>query len=274
VTADRVKEAAGLVKAGKIYQLGRVYEHGMPMPPGSKRHYSLTIPGSPTGVDGELVYHDEMFSGEIGQVGTQFDGLGHVGIRVGQEDIFYNGFKRSEFGKAYGLEKLGVEQVGAFFSRGVLLDVAAYKGVDRLKAGEAITAGDIQSTLKMQRIEIREGDIVLIHTGHGKLWMTDNEAYSKGEPGIDLSAARWLADRKITMVGADTWAVEVTPPVKEDEPFGVVHMHLLVRHGIYIIENLDLGELARDKAYEFAFVYAPLRLKGATGSPGNPIAVR
>jgi len=274
ITAAKVKQAASLIRAGKVYQLGRVYEQGMPMPPGSKRHYSLTIPGSPTGVSGHLVYHDELFSGEIGQVGTQFDGLGHVGVRVGQEDIFYNGVSRSQLQGSYGLAKLGVEHVGVFFSRGVLIDSASYVGVERLPSGRAITASDLEGALRKQNLEIREGDIVLIRTGHGRLWMTDNDAYSNGEPGIDMSAARWLAERKIAMVGADTWAVEVTPPAKADEPFGVVHMHLLVRHGIYLLENLDLEELAADKAYEFAFIYAPLRLKGATGSPGNPIAVR
>ena len=83
--------------------------------------------------------------------------------------------------------------------------------------------------------------------------------------------AQWLCDRKIVMVGTDTWATEVVPPEDPDLPYPV-HLMLLVRHGIYNIENLDLEELAKDKVYEFAFIFAPLRLKGATGSPGNPIA--
>ena len=126
LTAAHVKEAAGLIRDGKVYSLGRVYEHGMPLP--GKRHFSLTIPGSPTG--GPIgqepgVYHDDLFSGEIGQIGTQLDGLGHVGVRIGGDDYFYNGFRRSQFGTAYGLEKLGIENVGVFFTRGVLVDVAA-----------------------------------------------------------------------------------------------------------------------------------------------------
>src|SRR3954454_8050619 len=110
-TPAKVREAAGLIKTGQVYSLGRLYEHGMPLP--GKRHFSLTIPGSPTGgPDGEnrIVHHDDLFSGEIGQVGTQLDGLGHVGVRLADgEDYFYNGFKRSEFSRAYGLEKLGIE---------------------------------------------------------------------------------------------------------------------------------------------------------------------
>ena len=95
LTAERVKEASRLIRDGKVYSLGRLYEHGMPLP--GKRHFSLTIPGSPTGGPtgkNQGVYHDDLFSGEIGQIGTQLDGLGHVGVRIGGDDYFYNGFRR------------------------------------------------------------------------------------------------------------------------------------------------------------------------------------
>jgi kynurenine formamidase len=274
LNADRVKDAARLIDGGKVYSLGRVYEHGMPLP--GKRHFSLTIPGSPTGGPSgknQGVYHDDLFSGEIGQIGTQLDGLGHVGVRIDGDDYFYNGFRRSQFGTAYGLEKLGIENVGVFFTRGVLIDVAASRGIERMNAGEVITARDLRAALESQRVAVREGDIVLIRTGYGQLWMKDNAAYGAGEPGIGMDAARWLAGLKIVLVGADTWATEVVPPEDPDRPFPV-HQELLIRHGIYNLENLNLEALARDKVYEFAFVFAPLRLKGATGSPGNPIAVR
>src|SRR5947208_7329810 len=100
LTPLKVLQANRLIRTGTVYSLGRVYEYGMPLP--GKRHFSLTIPGSPTGgPDGRnaLVYHDDLFSGEIGQIGTQLDGLGHVGVRIGADDYFYNGFRRSEFGK-------------------------------------------------------------------------------------------------------------------------------------------------------------------------------
>jgi kynurenine formamidase len=220
-----------------------------------------------------MVYHDEMFSGEIGQVGTQLDGLGHIGVRMGGDDFFYNGFRRSEFGKAYGLEKLGIENVGVFFTRGVLVDVAGYKEVGRMKVGEVISAEDIEGALKKQGVSVGEGDVVLIRTGYGQLWKKDNVAFNSGEPGIGMGAGQWLCDHKIVLVGGDTWATEVVPSEDKNRPFEV-HQLLLVRNGIYNLENLDLEELARDKVYEFAFIFAPLRLKGATGSPGNPIAVR
>ena len=273
-TPEKTLEARSLIKQGEIFQLGRVYEHGMPIP--GKRHYSLTIPGLPTGGPvgkRKLVHNDELVSGEIGQIGTQFDGLGHVGQRIGADDIFYNGNKLADFGDTYGLKKLGVEQVGPIFTRGVLLDVARAKGLRRLEPAYAITPADVQAALKLAATDLRPGDAVLIRTGHGQLWMADNEAFAAGEPGIGLAAAKWLAEHKVSLVGSDNWAVEVVPPEDEDQPFPA-HNWLLTRHGIYILENLDLEALATSGTFEFAFVFAPLRLKGATGSPGNPIAIR
>jgi kynurenine formamidase len=274
ITAKKVLEAIGLIREGRIYQLGRVYEPGMPLFPG--RHYSLTIPGAPTGGPlgtNQVVYNDEMVSGQIGQVGTQFDALGHVGTRVDGEEIFYNGFIQSEFGSANGLEKLGVEKAGVFVTRGVLIDVAAFKETDRLPVGTVISAADLQGALRKQSVEIREGDVVLIHTGHGQLWMVDNEEYNAGEPGIGMGAALWLAEKNIVMTAADTWAVEVIPSEEPDQAFPV-HQELIGKRGIYNLENLDLSELAQDRVYEFAFIFAPVKFKGATGSPGNPIAIK
>lgn len=274
LTSQKVLEATRLIRAGTVYSLGRVYEYGMPLP--GKRHFSLVIPGSPTGgPDGEnrVVYHDDLFSGEIGQIGTQLDGLGHIGVRVGSDDLFYNGFRRSEFGKPYGLEKLGVENVGVFFTRGVLVDVARQKGLERLKAGDVIAARDIQDALRAEGVAVGEGDVLLLRTGHGQLWMKDNTTFGAGEPGIGMDAARWLTDQKIAMVGSDTWATEVVPAQDPNRPFEV-HQWLLTRNGVYNLENLDLETIAKEKVYEFAFIFAPLRLRGATGSPGNPIAVR
>ncbi len=274
ITPQKVAGAARLVKSGQIYQLGRVYEHGMPMP--GKRHFSLTIPGLPTGGpigSNQMVSNDELFSGEIGQVGTQFDGLGHVGVRKDGEDYFYNGNKLSEFGDPYGLKKLGVENVGVFFTRGILLDVCGLRSSDQLAPGYVISPDELSSCLEKAKLQIQEGDVVLIRTGHGKLWMKDNAAYGAGEPGIGLAAAKFLTDRKVSMIGADTWAIEAVPHERDDLAFPV-HQWDLTKNGVYHIENLDLEQLAADGVFEFCFVFSPLRLKGATGSPGNPIAIR
>jgi kynurenine formamidase len=120
---------------------------------------------------------------------------------------------------------------------------------------------------------MRSGDVVVLHTGWGSLWMQDNTRFGDTEPGIGLDAAQMLVDAEVVVVGADTWGVEVMP--NPDETLSApVHQLFLAKNGIYLHENLATEDLARDAVYEFVYVYAPLRLKGATGSPGNPIAIR
>ncbi len=268
ITPAKVLEAKNLIVRGQTYQLGRVYESGMPI--FGTRHYSLRIPKvfGPNGTN-EMFYHDELISGELGQIGTQFDGLGHVGIG----DLFYNGNRGTDFAKAEGFTKLGIENVGALVTRGVLIDVAALKGRPMLDGGYEITRADVEAALKRQNVTIRSGDIVLFHTGWGSLWMKDNARFNQSAPGIGLDAARYLVEREIVMAGSDTWAVEVVPNPDASLAFPV-HQLFIPRNGIYVFENLATEDLARDSAYEFAFIFAPLRLKGATGSPGNPLAIR
>ena len=268
ITPAKVLEAKNLITRGQTYQLGRLYEAGMPG--FGTRHFSLRIPKmfGPNGTN-EMYYHDEIVSAEIGQVGTQFDGLGHIGIG----DLFYNGNRERDFAKAEGLTRLGVENVGAIVTRGVLIDIAAFKGRPMLDGGYEITRADVEGALKRQNVAIRSGDIVLLHTGWGALWMKDNARFIQNAPGIGLDAAQYLVEHEIVMAGSDTWAVEVVPNPDASLAFPV-HQLFIPRNGIYIFENLATEELARDSAYEFAFMFAPLRLKGASGSPGNPLAIR
>ena len=188
ITPAKVLEAKNAIQKGQIYQLGHVYESGMPTY--GTRHYSIRIPQafSMPGKN-QAVYHDEVISGELGQVGTQFDGLGHLGIG----DLFYNGNRRSEFAQAEGLTKLGVENVGAIVTRGVLIDLAKFKGVAQLPGTYEITVADLKCALQKQNVKIRSGDVVLIHTGWSSLWMTDNTKYGATEPGIGVAAAQFLA---------------------------------------------------------------------------------
>ena len=268
ITPAKVLEAKNLITRGQTYQMGRVYESGMPI--FGTRHFSLRIPKmfGPNGTN-EMYYHDEVVSGELGQVGTQFDGLGHVGIG----DLFYNGNRERDFAKAEGLTKLGIENVGALATRGVLIDVAAFKGQAMLAGGYEVTRADLEGALKRQNVSVRSGDAVFIHTGWGAQWMKDNAKYSANAPGIGLGAAQYLVEREIVLAGADTWAVEVVPNPDASLAFPI-HQLFLPRNGIYIFENLVTEDLARDSVYEFAFFFAPLRLKGASGSPGNPLAIR
>jgi kynurenine formamidase len=268
LTPAKVLEAKNVITKGTVYQLGHVYEPGMPMY--GTRHFSLRIPQAfHMPGKNEAVYHDEIISGELGQIGTQFDGLGHLGIG----DLFYNGNRRSEFAQAEGLTKLGIENVGAIVTRGVLIDVAKFKGVEQLPMRYEITPADLKGALQREGVQIRSGDMVLIHTGWSSLWMKDNAKYGDSEPGIGLAAGQMLVDAEVVVVGADTWGVEVMPN-PDSSLSAPVHQLFLARNGIYLHENLITADLARDNVYEFVYMFAPLRLKGATGSPGNPIAIR
>jgi kynurenine formamidase len=274
ITPAKVLEAAKLIKTGKIYRLGMNLEAGIPL--FGARHVSITIPGGPTGGPfgtQKLMYNDEMFSGEIGQVGSQFDGLGHISAVVGNEIRYYNGFTQEQVGGAYGLKKLGVHNIKPFFTRGILLDVLALKGGERLPIGYVITVDDIKQTLSKQGIkEPGEGDVVMFRTGHIKLWKKDNVEYNKGCAGPGETAARWLVERKIACVGADTWPVEAVPGEDKDRPFAC-HVIWITMNGIHIIENQNLEDLAREKVYEFAWSFNPLPIVGGTGSPGNSVAI-
>jgi len=276
ITPAKVLEAARLIKTGKIYQLGRTLEKGIPLF-GERLGPHVVIPGSPTGGPfgkHNLYYHDELFVGEIGQAGSQFDGLGHIGMVAGDGKIrYYNGLSQEEVGGTYGLKKLGVEHLKPFFTRGMLLDVLALKGGERLAIDYVISMDDVRATLQRQGIrEPGEGDAVLFRTGHGKLWKKDNAEYNKGCPGPGITVGRWLADRKVAVVCADTWPVEAVPGENADLPFAC-HAIWLTMNGIFINENLNLEELAQDRAYEFAWSFNPVPIKGATGAPGNSVAI-
>src|SRR5215813_15658493 len=147
ITPDKVLEAKNLITRGTIYQLGRTYETGMPM--FGTRHYSLRIPQAfKIAGSNQPVYHDELVSGELGQIGTQFDGLGHFGIG----DLFYNGNNRHDFAQPEGLTKLGIENVGPIVTRGVLIDVAGYKGVPQLQVNYEISAADLRGALEREHV--------------------------------------------------------------------------------------------------------------------------
>jgi len=274
ITPAKVLEAATLIQKGNMYPMGKVLEAGVPV--FGARHVSITIPGGPTGGpfgEHELMYNDEMFSGELGQVGSQFDGLGHIGAKVGNAIRYYNGFTQDQVGGSYGLKMLGVENVKPFFTRGVLFDVLSLKGGDRLPIGYVITMDDVIQTMRKQGInEPKEGDAVFFRTGHMKLWMKDNDQYNKGCPGPGATVAKWLAERKVVCVGGDTWPVEAVPGENPRRPFEC-HVIWIAMNGIYIIENQYLEDLAKDQVYEFAWSFNPLPTKGGTGSPGNSVAI-
>jgi kynurenine formamidase len=171
-----------------------------------------------------------------------------------------------------GFSRLGVETVPPLLRRGVLLDVAGNKGQVRLPPRHSIGADDLAACAAAQGVEVRAGDVLLVRTGYGSLWR-DEAAYLEAA-GVAKSGTLWAADRGVVAVGADNMAWDV--PDERDPETGstlFAHVYLLPQKGIYIIENVNLEELARDRVYAFAFVGIPLKLQGATGSPLRPLAL-
>jgi len=191
---------------------------------------------------------------------------------------FYHGRSMAEIGSETGLKKNGIEKLHPMVGRGILIDVAGYRGVDAMDVGQEITMADVRGALQRQgmaNMQFSPGDVVLFRTGWPRYWITDNAKYNSGEPGIGIEVARWLSDVVMAGgVGSDTWATEVIPNPDPACAFCAVHTHLLVRHGIVNQENLDLEALARDRVYRFMYVFTPVPIAGATGSPGSPIAVK
>jgi kynurenine formamidase len=257
-----------------------VYEAGMPL--FGQRTYSLTIPGPENAALGSnrLVYNDELLVAEIGQVGTQFDGPGHIGTRIRmadgvERDVYYNGVTWEEAMGRYGLREIGVERIKPILTRGVLIDIAAYKGVPVLPNGYEVTLADVRGALArqgMNEASLLPGDALFFGYGWAAHW-TDPPVYTAGQPGIGLEVARWIVGRRPSMVGSDSPGLEVTPNPDATLAFPV-HQELITRNGIWNLENLHFEELVRDGAYEFLFIFTPIRFKGATGSPGRPIAIR
>jgi len=171
-----------------------------------------------------------------------------------------------------GFTRHGVEDIPPIVAPGVLLDVAALKGMEALPAGYAVTVEDLEDCCARQGVAVEAGDVVLVRTGNERFW-DDSERYLAG-PGVHGDGSRWLAERGVRAVGADTMAWDVIG--LRDEALGCTlpgHVILLVQHGIYIIENLRLTELAAAGLWRFAFICTPLKFVGATGSPVRPLAL-
>jgi len=306
ITPEKRLEAVKLVKQGKTLTLGMPYQQGMPLVSG--RTFTLLIPGAGRPMWGpmrwqdekfKLSFNDEIVTSEIGQVGTQFDGLGHPMIWVNgsngwvEGNYMYNKRRLEDTSNGHGLQANGVENAAniGFFTRGIMIDVPALRGVQRLEKGDEVTVNDFKAALKKQGIaDAGKGDVVLIRTGWIQLWKSYldedgkiagspdeirkvNDEYNSSEPGVSAELCEYLAGRKIAMLLADQGAIEPVDNTRGPGPvpFGYCHMNLVVRRGIYLFENIDMEGLSHEQVYEFLFTWAPLKLVGATGSPGNPI---
>jgi kynurenine formamidase len=267
ITPATVVRAASLVRHGQVFDLAHILDDKVPAFPGrSFRQFLTTDPMRRVGRNDVnwIVEHVAAPS----QIGTHVDGLNH--LHAG--DRMYNGHRLADVVAEHGTTKLGIETMPQVVTRGLLLDIAAVRGVERLQPGDVITPDDAEAALQPVGLDVEPGDAVLFHTGWGSLWGVDNVAYAAGEPGPGIHLAEWLVERRVAMTGCDTWSYGPVPAEDPDQPF-VVPQTLNTRHGVVVVENLFLADLAKAGVTEFLFVVSHPKLRGATGAWVAPLAI-
>jgi kynurenine formamidase len=253
--------ALGLVREGRLYDLGRVLDETCPVFPGRYFRQTLVTTAHHANVampvgDNRVNWVTEIVSGTM-QLGTHLDALSH--LQIG--DRGYNGWTVDELAGPAGMRRLGAETIPQILTKGWLVDVSE-RG---LGMGGVVSVGDLGG------IEPEPGDAVLFHTGWGRSW-DDPETYLSGEPGPGYEVADWLVERGVALTGCDTWSYGPVPAEDPARPFEVPQI-LNVRHGVFVVENLDTSELAADGVREFALVLTHPKLRGATGAWVSPIAL-
>jgi len=282
-TAGDVLAALQLPTRGEIYDLDCGRWPGMPVYP-AHPPFLLTSYRSPRGManrcdEGVGIFRDEVNAARVGlntelvistvHTGTHLDALNH--ITCGLEAEWHGGYREAEDWSDFGTLRAEASSIAPFVCRGVLVDVPAALGVDLLEARHLITRAEIERTLSAQGTQLRRGDAVLIRTGYMQVWDTPRAEAHHGA-GIDHASAAWLADSGAVLVGADTEGLERIPSPDPANPHPV-HVELLVRRGVHIMELAYLEGLASDGVREFLFVCLPLRIRGATGSMVRPLAI-
>ena len=203
--------------------------------------------------------------------GTHIDALNH--ITCGADSHWFGDRREADDLGDFGSVSAEASSMPPFVCRGVLIDVPAHRKVEALEAGEAIGWEEVQDVASAQGVELRRGDAVLFRTGFMRAWGVDPELARRSDgAGIDAGVARGLADAGAVVVGGDTEGLEQLPSQDPLSPLPV-HVELLIRRGVHIVELLHLEDLSRDEIYEFLFLCLPLRVRGATGSMVRPIAV-
>lgn len=270
ITEETVRQAIALVRQGKRITLGQVLEDGAPTQMTRYWKHALglghILPGQGFGSN-KQTFVEETVSGAL-HSGTHLDGLGHIGFGP----LTYNGIPYADIATSEGLSRLGIESVPPIVTRGVLLDISATQGAEMLADRQPIGADDLEAACQRQGVQVSPGDAIIVHTGWGALWMKDNERYAASEPGLDVSAAAWCTDRRVSVIGADNWAVEVVPNPDESVAFPV-HQHCIARYGVYLLENARTEDLVREGVSVFCLVLLPVRIKGASASPVAPVAL-
>ena len=271
ITPAKTLEASKLIKRGKSIRMG--IETNSKTPAYAPRTFAVTVvtPGQEYGRtigDTKTSYHDDIITGWVG-IGSQLDGLGHIGI----DGVYYNCLKGADVVSTAGLKKLGIEQVPPIATRAVILDMAGLLGQKPVAEGTAFNRPQIEAALKRQKLRpIGPGDVVIFYTGWTQLIGKDNNRYGSVEPGLGIEGAQYLASLGVAAIGADTWGLEVLPPERKADAFHV-HQILLTMNGVYILENVDAGEAVADGVYEGFFTLGASRITGGVQAIINPIFV-
>ena len=274
ISNENTLEAVKLIKKGMSHGLGIVIEPGMPAFAPRYTELQVVQPNQHFGRDTtsdfgyDITYNDDILQMWIG-TGPQLDGLGHVG----DDDIFYNCNKGEDFSFITGLTKMGIEKIPPLVGRGVLINMAKHHGVSSMSGGQGITREDIKKAIKKQNIELKKGDIILFHTGWTDAKLKSSpEEWGASIPGITNDAAVYLSEFKPMAVGADTWGLGAVPPIEGDKVY-YDHVTLIKENGIYILETMDTGRLAKENVTEFMFVLGQPKIKGAVQMIINPVAL-
>jgi kynurenine formamidase len=256
---DVVAAALASVREGRVITLGAPVGPDGPVYPG--RSPSLhTLRAYERHADDVLVLNTHSSS--------HLDALSHAFV----DGLMYNNVPVAEVSGPDGMRRNAVDRVGAMVTRGVLLDIARFRGVDVMEPGDAITGDELDSCAASIGIELRRGDICLVRTGWIARYSEDLEVQRRGEPGLALDAAEWFFRRELVAIGADNGAIDVLPPEPGGQAYGL-HPRIIQRQGGYLLEFLDLEELAAARATDFLLVVAPLKITGGAGSPINPVAI-
>ncbi len=267
------------ISTGDVYDLSVEYFMGMPgwFPAGDPR-YTFWMTHTPKGnVVADPMKVGKEMNEHVSYTGTAFSMYAHTGTHIDALNHFglngkvYNEFSADEHLGDHGWTKTGAETIPPIVARGVLIDVAAYKGVDMLPAGYRIEQKDIVAALEKQKIELAKGDVVLIRTGRMQSY-EDADAYLENPPGLGMDGARYLVEKGAMVIGGDNLSLEAFPSEVEGN-YIPVHTFLLAQHGIPIMELVELEGVSKDKIYEFAFIGGSLKLRGADAAPIRPIAI-
>jgi kynurenine formamidase len=276
ITPERLVAAAALVRTGRIFDLGIAFDDKGPQPGGVRSNPSHLMSATGQGQDlpGGFRYADDYVFMPL-QAATQWDGLAHVFY----DDHLYNGFPASSV-TPKGAQHVAIDKQGkGIAGRGVLLDVAAHRGVPWLAAGQAITPADLDEVADRQGVSIGAGDIVIFRTGWRRMFLAtgDARAFQSSQPGLSMACCEWLHAHDVAAVCSDNAVIEVSPA---EDPTAMlpVHMVLIRDMGMTLGEIFDLEELAADCAadgvWEFFFCAPPLKVTGGVGSPINPLAIK